>query len=117
MNKTMVAVNRILYMWRSPTWSNPTDCYWPFWYCSRKKKQVPLGAEENGAAEDVPAPVTTEADVDLSMFDLSKKKKKKKPKKAKPDGEDDEAAGDEREEGEGNYHYETLLERIQVCLE
>lgn len=56
-----------------------------------------------------------EAEVDLSMFDLSKKKKKKK-KKTKTEGEDEEggAAGDDREEGEGRYNYETLLERIQV---
>lgn len=75
--------------------------------------QVPPGAEDNAAPKADSAAV--EAEVDLSMFDLSKKKKKKK-KKVKTEGDDEAAGGDgeDREEGEGRYNYETLLERIQV---
>ena len=75
--------------------------------------QAPPVSENNGTAEADPA---ADAEVDLSMFDLSKKKKKKKKKpKTQADEDDMGADGDDREEGEGRYNYETLLERIQVC--
>ncbi|CAN0134804.1 unnamed protein product [Ascophyllum nodosum] len=76
--------------------------------------QAPPVSENNGTAEADPA---ADAEVDLSMFDLSKKKKKKKKKpKTQADEDDMGADGDDREEGEGRYNYETLLERIQNLL-
>lgn len=76
--------------------------------------KFPPGSEGDGAPDTAPA-AAAEAEVDMSMFDLSKKKKKKK-KKVKTEGEDEEGGrdGEDREEGEGRYNYETLLERIQV---
>lgn len=73
--------------------------------------QVPMGAEENGAVDAA----AVEAEVDLSIFDLSKKKKRKKKPKPTAEGPDEEGGeGGEQEEGEGRYNYETLLGRIQV---
>lgn len=73
--------------------------------------QVPVGAEKKWAVDAA----AVEAEVDLSMFDLSKKKKrKKKPKPTAEGGDEEGGEGGEQEEGEGRYNYETLLERIQV---
>lgn len=82
--------------------------------------QVLAEAGENGAGEEamegtggVAADGMGEdanAEVDMSMFDLTKKKKKKKKTK------ETVTEGEEQQEGEGNYVYETLLERIQVSM-
>lgn len=87
--------------------------------------QDPPGAEENGAGDGTAdgaakksgdgATDGTEAEIDLSMFDLKKTKKTRKPKKPKPKTDGEGAAdADAKQEGEGNHAYETLLERIQV---